>query len=415
MQESTLTGLPGTTLLSIAAFALIATAIFAFAASFAFRQVHNASLEPPDHQLKPPPELLAKAQPLTDTDLLPLLSMTTHVPRNDRSSFHQHLWNKAVANGWYTYRHRASTYIIMPSDHAPALEDLAADPVPWATGNPPPITKSQAPLVKTKLSFSPERYYPTHLLGDRRHLRRGLLLHIVPLRRHQPHRTHHPATPEAPGQPRPTLTTHRTGATDMSAPHSPSMAQQACRIYDKDGETAMLSFLLENEQPPPTDNIPPTSFILPDGSRVQCLTSRYCFISADTSFAKERPSRTSLQTNPALLRRHQAILPWPDATSIMRAITQEAALKAQQVLGIEPDTDLNPLTLLDVIASAPGFQPALQTALRRMSQAPLPGRRIYDYLDQAVEDHAKATIEAMPQEDFDHLVEIAKARITSED
>ena len=197
----------------------------------------------------------------------------------------------------------------------------------------------------------------------------------------------------------------------MTQSGEPTTAQTAFDLFDTEGETAMLSFLLENELPPANSNKPPTHFTFPDGSQIIHLRKNYCTVSADGHITAQRPARVSILTNPALLGRHQPIIRRPDATSIMRDINQQAALKAQEVLGIEPDDETNPLTLLDIINSAPSFHPALQAVLRDRANKPLPGRRIYDYLDQEVSDQASATLSAMPQEDFDALVNIAIQRI----
>ena len=102
-----------------------------------------------------------------------------------------------------------------------------------------------------------------------------------------------------------------------------NMAQQALRIYDERGEEAMAAFLIEHEDRGKTGPWDEWSYRLEDGSVIDVsLGPGGTYVMITEPGSPERPA--ALTDLPPFFDRHQPMLGWPNAGTVMRDAIESA-------------------------------------------------------------------------------------------
>ena len=201
----------------------------------------------------------------------------------------------------------------------------------------------------------------------------------------------------------------------MSMNDSKTTAEQAFDVYDRNGEEAMLAFILVHEdQSLNEDNLNPGIYILNDGTEIHCLGGNHPSYSAKhVNFPQNRPADIPLDAQPRYINRTKPILTVPNSGNIMTEMMERAEAQARDELGMEDQKDdQTVLNLYDLIALTPHLDSALPAAIAEQTNKPLPGRKIYDYLDALVSDCTDTVIASLPPSEFQALVDQAKSKFT---
>ena len=219
--------------------------------------------------------------------------------------------------------------------------------------------------------------------------------------------------------------------TTISAPKD--LAHQAFEMYDTAGEEAMLSFLLLHERHTDTEESNGSRlYRLTDGTAVHHLNTpgpytvlhrginghytvlhrgingHYRAIHGSED-GRIRPAEIADEHQPAYVDMQRPLLGAPNAASVVRELLAWAEQQAREHVGLIYDDDF--LDLYDAASSMPELQEAINKALELSEDKPLPGRKIYDYLDAVVSEIATDTLEFLPLEQRELLVERAKAKL----
>ena len=187
-----------------------------------------------------------------------------------------------------------------------------------------------------------------------------------------------------------------------------TLAEQALEVYDRKGEKAMLAFLMEHEQPLPTDedSIQTGIYSLADGSIIEHMGDEESYYTIFNSPNMERRrANIPLNEQPGYIDQNIPLLPTPNSGNVIKEIMDWAESAAREDLDLTSNDD-ELISLYDVATLMPGIGNALKTAMAAQEQKPA-GRRMPDYLDQMVTDCARDVLEDLPPEEFQALITAA--------
>ena len=200
------------------------------------------------------------------------------------------------------------------------------------------------------------------------------------------------------------------------------LAHQAFEKYDQEGEEAMLSFLLlhEHHRGVQEDNRS-RLYALTDGTAVHHLNTpgpytvlhqgvkgHYTAIGGSED-GRIRPANIPDEHQPAPVDMQRPLLGAPNIASVVKEILEWAEQQAREQIGLIYDDDF--LELYDAASTMPELQAAVTKALELNEHKPLPGRKIYDYLDAVTSEIATDTLAFLPLGQRDRLVERAKTKL----
>ena len=194
----------------------------------------------------------------------------------------------------------------------------------------------------------------------------------------------------------------------------PNMAQQAMKVYDQDGETIMLDFIVANQAN--TGDYQQISwnagiYNLEDGSMVENGGGNYLFWSNRASAAGKYPESRPATINKESIRFPGRVIPmvgWPNSISIQTCVLEAAETQAYRNMG----RVRNKGPVLDIHTSGQ-LAPSLRDKVRetiRAREYKVPDE-LLDELDREMKLQAEMVLEELPPEEFKSLIRKATNRI----
>ena len=198
--------------------------------------------------------------------------------------------------------------------------------------------------------------------------------------------------------------------------HEPkNLADQAFDVYDRDGEEAMLAFILQHEhQGLNGDNLNPGRYILNDGTEIHWLGGNHpSYIARQVTFPQHRLAAIPLDRQPEYIKRTTPILHTPNSGDIMKELIERAENQAREELGLQEDPNEDTvLDLYDLISSTPNLSQTLRAAIDDQNQRKLPGRNMEYYLDAVVSECVDNVLRSLPTRERQTLVDRAKDKLS---
>ena len=184
-----------------------------------------------------------------------------------------------------------------------------------------------------------------------------------------------------------------------------NMGREAFRIYDEQGEEAMLAYLIAHEKP--GGQADEWTYNLEDGSQVDINLGPggyYALIGEDGE--PERPA--NVNDIPPYFDRGTPMLPWPNSGSLMDALLELIAEATMAGYGMEPD-DINwaRLDLYQALTAAPGLPRAIRSAMTEVAESS-PRERTLAMLGDMQSECVELALELLPEEEVEELEKRAK-------
>ena len=175
-------------------------------------------------------------------------------------------------------------------------------------------------------------------------------------------------------------------------------SDEAFRVYDTDGEMAMVSFLVDNRDESAVYNNPDTDpfkegvFPLPDTTRVTFDGDGKTYHNSHTG--ETRPKTLTDEQIPPFPMLPVQLFNWPDSGDVraraVQTVLQEAVAREGLPAGTEPL-----LRTAETLAAAPGLDAAVMKVIERQQEAGAPDD-IAEILDEIQREYAREALAMLP-------------------
>ncbi len=189
----------------------------------------------------------------------------------------------------------------------------------------------------------------------------------------------------------------------LNVPEDPSRAQQALENYDRNGEEALLDFLIVHRDPNPDREAARNHWerglhVLDDHSVVEIEFDNQRYAFSWNGNRTTRPATALARTMPLPPGPNLPMLDWPNVESIARTIVHWVVPQAPGGVGLEDPQDRGGGLVLNgyqLLTLAPGLTDRIAEFVQNVYE--IPDSLIY-ILDKEEEHCARMVLEGLPEE-----------------
>ena len=191
----------------------------------------------------------------------------------------------------------------------------------------------------------------------------------------------------------------------MEEKNTGAMSTEAVGIYDRDGEKAMLAFIMRNERHPGPGGEPESGrYVMEDGSEVWFEEPGGEYRDGQTGEMRPQVLDPAPQFN-----LHTPALEQPSSGSVLDMITRKAENMARLELGL-PMTKNGLLDIYEVLTTAPGMDQAIRMGIASERRSPSTSQRKLA-LEHLEDKCSEAAIRELPDGEHRALIALAREKL----